>query len=79
MRARTWAICCDVDIGKDDRGLDVAFGEDFAPRGDDQAVAVSLAAVFMCSALGGCENEALRFDGARADAGCASGRCRSAW
>ena len=55
-----------IDLGHDHARLGAAFGEDAAPRIDDQRMAEGLAAVLVRAALRGREHEAAVLDGARA-------------
>ena len=55
-----------VERGDDDAGINAAFGEDLAPRVDDQRMAIGLAAILVLAALRWRDDEAARLDGARA-------------
>src|SRR5205807_10601076 len=53
-----------IDLGKGHAGLDAALGESFAPRGDDQRMAVGLALVLMHAGLCRGKHETAVLDGA---------------
>lgn len=54
--------CADVDVGDDHAGVFPRLAQDAAPRIDDEAVAIGLAAVLMPPALGGGEDEGAGLD-----------------
>ena len=55
-----------IDLGHDHAGLDAAFGQDTAPRINDQRMAVGLTSALVLAALCGRQHEAAVLDGAGA-------------
>ena len=66
MRARASVTKAGVDLGDHDAGLGAAFGQNAAPRIDNQRMAEGFAPVLVLAALRGGEHKATVLDGARA-------------